>query len=377
MVYLVTTESFPNGMAASQRLRGYAKGLAQLGERCEVLCVNRLEDPAAPLGNAEPRGELEGYAFRYLGGSTRRPSGDLARVLVRLADTRRLGSFLFTRARRSDKVIVYSYSPALLKLVRQLSALVGFEAYLELNEHPSIFFRGEDPGDLSGFEGILCISTALQRLVVEGGVPAARVHLVNMLVDPARFEGLEKRPGAPYIAYCGAADNAKDGVDRLIRAFAAVAPKYPSHRLRVMGPLHPELGNERLAAELGVGDRVDFMGLVDAKQLPQLLVDADALALARPRSLQAEYGFPTKLGEYLLSGNPVVVTAVGDIPRFLADGESALLAAPDDDAAFAAKLDAALGRADAAAVGARGRRVALDAFSLARVAQQLKEALQL
>ena len=75
MVYLVTTESFPNGMAASQRLRGYAKGLAQLGERCEVLCVNRLEDPAAPLGNAEPRGELEGYAFRYLGGSTRRPSG--------------------------------------------------------------------------------------------------------------------------------------------------------------------------------------------------------------------------------------------------------------------------------------------------------------
>ena len=61
-------------------------------------------------------------------------------------------------------------------------------------------------------------------------------------------------------------------------------------------------------------------------EVPQLLMDSEVLALDRPNSIQAQCGFPTKLGEYLLTGNPVVVTKVGDIPLFLEDGVSALLA---------------------------------------------------
>ena len=60
--------------------------------------------------------------------------------------------------------------------------------------------------------------------------------------------------------------------------------------------------------------------------MPQILKNAAVLALDRPESLQAQCGFPTKLGEYLLTENPVVVTKVGDIPLFLKDGETALIA---------------------------------------------------
>ena len=47
------------------------------------------------------------------------------------------------------------------------------------------------------------------------------------------------------------------------------------------------------------------------------------LVLARPDNIQAKGGFPTKLGEYLATGNPVVVTKVGEIPNYLIDGVNA------------------------------------------------------
>lgn len=69
--------------------------------------------------------------------------------------------------------------------------------------------------------------------------------------------------------------------------------------------------------------------------MPQMLKNAEALVLDRPNSLQAQYGFPTKLGEYLLTGNPVVVTKVGDIPLYLKDGVSALLSEDRNPKEFA------------------------------------------
>ena len=53
------------------------------------------------------------------------------------------------------------------------------------------------------------------------------------------------------------------------------------------------------------------------------------MALARPTNKQAEGGFPTKLGEYLATGNTVVVTNVGEIGEFLHDKVNAFVSDPD------------------------------------------------
>lgn len=66
----------------------------------------------------------------------------------------------------------------------------------------------------------------------------------------------------------------------------------------------------------------------------------------------------------MLTKNPVVVTKVGDIPRFLKDGVSALLSEqcnPDD---FSSKLIWALTHPkDAAIIGENGAKVALREFN--------------
>ena len=98
--------------------------------------------------------------------------------------------------------------------------------------------------------------------------------------------------------------------------------------------------------------------------MPALLGSARILALARPDNLQARNGFPTKLGEYLACGRPVVVTRVGEIGNFLSDGVNGLLADPDDAAAFAEKLIWAAEHPDQAArIGAEGLKSAFKEFS--------------
>ena len=62
-------------------------------------------------------------------------------------------------------------------------------------------------------------------------------------------------------------------------------------------------GNLELIENLGVKNSVIFTGIVSAAEIPQILKNATVLALDRPDSLQAQCGFPTKLGEYLLTEN--------------------------------------------------------------------------
>ena len=124
---------------------------------------------------------------------------------------------------------------------------------------------------------------------------------------------------------------------------------------------------EKLKAQvsrLNLEGKVVFTGKVHRDDIPQYLCNASALALARPSGLQSHGGFPTKLGEYLSTGNPVAVTNVGEISSYLADGVNAFIAEPDSVEAFAEKLDFILSNAAIAAkVGLTGREVVLSTFT--------------
>lgn len=216
------------------------------------------------------------------------------------------------------------------------------------------------------FKGMFVISTALCEAYIKAG--ARNVTIVNMTVDANRFKGLKKTKGVePYIAYCGTASNNKDGVDDLIKAFAIVHQEFPAIKLCIIGhaPIKQDAsGNRELVRSLGLDESVIFKGVVSANEMPQLLKDAAIVALARPDSLQAQCGFPTKLGEYLLSENPVVVTKVGDIPLFLEDGKTALLAEQKNPKNFASRILWALRNPEeAAAIGRAGREVAMREFN--------------
>jgi glycosyltransferase involved in cell wall biosynthesis len=135
------------------------------------------------------------------------------------------------------------------------------------------------------------------------------------------------------------------------------------------GSMRPSAEEElrALARELGVAERVDFAGAVSREELVASLRTSRVLLLPRPKGAAAEAAaeaaLPTKVGEYLAAGRPVVVSAAGDLPLYLDDGVDAYLAPSGDLEAFVARLrDALRDPAEASAVGLRGRATARARF---------------
>ena len=253
----------------------------------------------------------------------------------------------------------------------------GVKYYGEKTEHPAVTSpvsrlvrqnMRQHFDSLNKLDGVFVISNALKEYYVSKGVENKKVHVINMTVDLTRFENIKRQSQSEkYIAYCGTVSKSKDGVDKLLRSFAIVAQKVHDVKLYIIGPtlkLEERQEFSGLAQMYNLTDRVVFKGIVPSSEIPQMIKNAELLALARPANIQAKYGFPTKLGEYLLSETPVVLTKVGDIPLFLEDGVSALMSSPDCDEEFAEKIIWALNNeVDAAMIGKNGADVALTHFN--------------
>lgn len=197
--------------------------------------------------------------------------------------------------------------------------------------------------------------------------PSAKIFHLPMTVDMERFNRTKKNNVTEkYIAFAGSFDNRKDGLNILIESFARIHAKYPEYRLKIAGFYHPDVENQkRTISENGLQEKVEYIGTLNREQIPQFLVDASVLALSRPDSHQAQGGFPTKLGEYLSTKNPVCVTRVGEIPEYLTDGENAFLAEPGNVESFASALERAiLDSLNGCKVGLAGYEVAKANFNM-------------
>jgi glycosyltransferase involved in cell wall biosynthesis len=87
----------------------------------------------------------------------------------------------------------------------------------------------------------------------------------------------------------------------LLRAFANLHPG-PCLRLVGDGPLRQDC--ERLAHELGIGDRVEFLG--DRDDIPRLLASSDVFVLASKYEM-----LPLSVLEAMRAGLPVIASDVG------------------------------------------------------------------
>lgn len=326
-VYFIYSVFSPNS-AANNRALAYLKALSELNYKASVFFLmpdaksSRMSEdfPGVSVTYCWEQGFHRGRISKYLS----------------------YCSYLFSIYRMvKPGDIVYLYGN--VDCFMLLSHKKGVHIFHERTEHPEthppkgIFFRPSIRRYISAckrIDGLFVISTCLRDYFIENGVSNDKITIVNSIVDTSRFEGLEKQESEPYFAYCGNGNNKKDKVDELIKVFARVAKRHEEIKFYIIGPTKQvykdEKDNVQLVHELGLDDRVVFTGMKPASEVPQLLVNAKALFLTRPDTLQNRAGFSTKLGEYLASGNPVVAAGVGDIPLYLKDRENAFVFEPGD-----------------------------------------------
>lgn len=121
------------------------------------------------------------------------------------------------------------------------------------------------------------------------------------------------------------------GHDTLLTAFAQVIQQFPQARLLVVGEgyLRPQL--ERLAADLGIADKVIFTGFMQDVRPAAGAMDVSVL----PSLFE---GMGRVLLEAGAMGLPVVASRVGGIPDVVADGQTGLLVPPSEPKPLAQAL---------------------------------------
>jgi D-inositol-3-phosphate glycosyltransferase len=168
-------------------------------------------------------------------------------------------------------------------------------------------------------------------------------------------------------------------MDALVRALALLKQgKRPwAKQLRVLliggeSEGHPQRWNaeqrrlDALRHELGIEDRVSFLGAQPQELLPSYFAAADVVAVP---SHYESFGMVAL--EALASGAAVVAANVGGLALTIEDGRSGLLFPPDDHAALAAQIEQLIERPTEAAVLRAGARRRATEYSWPSVTRRI------
>jgi glycosyltransferase involved in cell wall biosynthesis len=198
----------------------------------------------------------------------------------------------------------------------------------------------------------VAISWNSEWLRGEAGAPPLLEPVLEHVRLPATWQGeelvgLERRP-APRatVGYVGRISPEK-GIDVALRALAQLCEEGLEVSFEVAGGGSVEYQRElrALAASLGVGDQVSFLGPLDVAGLKRFYGSLHALVV--PSVWDEPAGLV--LVEGALAGVPLIASRVGGIPEIVSDPEQALLCPAEDPTALAAALRQTLGEPEATA----------------------------
>ena len=196
------------------------------------------------------------------------------------------------------------------------------------------FLRATRNAALRRARRVLCPSAYLRALALAWGLDPERVQVLPNPAPgvpplPAREElRAELGLAGPLLVFAG-----RLGVQKELGVALEALAACPGVMLVVAGD-GPERGRlERRAAQLGLAERVRFLGPASREAVLRLFRAADASLLS-----SAWENLPHTVLESLAVGTPVIATAVGGVPEVVRDGESGLLVAPHDPAALAGAI---------------------------------------
>ena len=209
---------------------------------------------------------------------------------------------------------------------------------------------------------VITVSDVMRARLLESGLDAARVFAVH---NGCSCEPEEERVSEEQTSGILFVGNFKpwQRVDLLIDALASLDD---DTRVLLAGGGDTAATRAR-ADELGVADRVEFLGPLDRARVQDLMRKSRVLVLPHSN----DYGSPMKLFEYLASGRPSVFPDLPVVREVVSHEEHALLFRPRDHLELAQCLRRLLAdRELCLRLGARGRALVCNEYTWRRNAER-------
>jgi len=158
----------------------------------------------------------------------------------------------------------------------------------------------------------------------------------------------------------------KNGLEYLIRAMKYV----PRRQLKIVGSGELEAKLKSLAINLGLKDRIEFVGRVDYQQVHSYL--AEASVFIRPSLSE---GLGNAFLEAMAAKVPVIATPVGGIPDFLKEGRTGWFCRVKNPRSIAEKINYILDPRNIAVVNyvvENANQMVKEKYQWGRVAEAMK-----
>jgi glycosyltransferase involved in cell wall biosynthesis len=315
----------PEGNAAAQRSLVTAKMLLNAGLNVRLVGSDRrlsLGDSAIPIGST-----IDGLEMWHLPYPR-----TAAQWLRRFASDAYCDQIL--RLGRLDGVILYNLPYLLQRSIVAKCSSLRIPVVQEVTDWPHWRARAFPWGLFSYVDGWWRIRRyrAMDHWAVCASVNIAealdplrkRSVVVPTCIDTLdeKWRARESDLELPECTFAFAGDpgpsNEKERLDWLIRGVLELNSRGVRCTLRIAGPHTNRFRGLLGDAPEEIRSAVVFHGEIEHRGVPALLRRSRFSALVRPETRVAIHGFPTKLGESLACGTPVVATPVGQVASFMA-----------------------------------------------------------
>lgn len=339
-VFIITTSTFPYGMADTNRIKCYAKAIIEQNVDCEVVVYKRNSG----FSNTIPFDVYEGIPYRYVGGVSIRNKCAIKSRLYDITDRVNLYLYLKKNTKKGDVVFCYGslYSSFLINMVH----LKGGVFVENLTEYPflfvkeSIFRRFYQRIVLNKlfpcFDGVVAISDELEEYAKKFVSSKCKFIKVPILVEFSNYmiEDTSSSQATKYIFHAGSLLESKDGILGMLSAFGlAKKDSKKSSKFISTGTIDksPHASSiKKIISQYGIEKDVIFTGYLSNEEYHNYLQGASLVIINKYNTMQNKYCFSTKLSEYMAAGKPIIITKVGEAMNWVTDGKDVLIVEPED-----------------------------------------------
>jgi glycosyltransferase involved in cell wall biosynthesis len=368
---LLISENAP--VPADRRVWNEARSLTSAGWHVTIVCAAGLDRDSAPFEVIEgieihryPLAPASGGPLGYVREYTQ-AMWRIRKLVRRLARTRRFDvvhacnppDFLLLAARglrRAGTRFVFDHHDLVPELYR--AKFGGGPLYKVAVAMEQIAFRMADV--------VISTNESYRAIALDRGRKAPEdVFIVRNGPNLARFRPVEpdpslKRGREHLIAYLGIM-GAQDGIDHAVRALGWLGQRRDDWHAIFIGTGDVLEEMRALAAQLGIGDRVEFAGWRYDDDIRTILSSADVCLAPDPPSPLNDVSTMIKIPEYMAMGKPIVSYALRE--SIVSAGDAAAYARTNEPEALGRRLEELLDEPE--------RRERMGRIGLERVRSEL------
>ena len=325
-ILIAISQSFPYGAAYAARTRALSKLLQKAGYYVDILCDY-------PSDGAE----TEDYGNIFTVTPTL-SSGIKALVYLPIIYRRKLDLLL---SNNKYELIVSRSMFDRFDMVLSIARKHHVPIILESCEWYDVrgFRRGKK--DIRYYQFQHCFNKSYNK--VDGVIAISRLleeHYQPLVKRVVRIPGIHEVYKLPYridsrgdneirFLFAGNIFGEKEQFTELLTAMSRVQLGDKIIKLNVYGTSKQDVINS--LDEIGresrkmLGQQVVFHGMVSQSKMADICAENDFGVFFRPDRRSSHAGFPTKLGEYLAAGTPVITNDTGDISLIVYNSENGYL----------------------------------------------------